>query len=382
MSVQFPDPAEVAAQQAEAIAANRFKLIDGPVQRVLRDSPMVNRDDLLAGLEAFHAERMAKIPSATRYPESPPWVEHTLAVDRELKQRAGLSALELAIYRSLHHYLTFRGFARCEPVLTEKCRIAYVPETDHGSAHIKNVDDPPEYHRFSKTGATRSKPAWRDECITMDGVGSGLHMDEEPEELFPLEPRLMMRHYAQDTPGAVEFLSRYGQFWGRANIIIYDRQRRSVTIEKCAYTQMHVWEPDEHGRSYVSGMTCRDPETPIGKHQQRMRDAYAARFGLPDDGSDRAFWAACRKFDAKLREGIAALGHPAKLSDLVDLFIKPWPEGLNKEGTQYHPQQPLTAYTLEVHMQLHDQRKYRWWVRDPETLASRAGPDEYHYPEA
>ena len=56
MPAQLPDPRQAARAEADHLIANREALLVTSVERVLADSPAVKRSDLLAGLEAFHAE--------------------------------------------------------------------------------------------------------------------------------------------------------------------------------------------------------------------------------------------------------------------------------------------------------------------------------------
>src|SRR5262245_9331120 len=102
--VQLPDPVQIATQEAARIAANRSYALESYLDRTLSDAPYVDKDSLLEGLDQFHRERMAKIPSASKYPEAKVWVDHILAVDAELKRRAKLTDLQVAILRSLGAY--------------------------------------------------------------------------------------------------------------------------------------------------------------------------------------------------------------------------------------------------------------------------------------
>ena len=137
MKSSLPDPITVARNEAEQLRVARRQLIEWPVDQMRITVPHVDTRSLLAGLTAFHRERMAKIPSAVTYPESPPWVEHILAVDRELQRLTDLSDDEMAVYRSLNYYLMFRGFRSARSVASEKCRSAYFPETDRGELLIR-----------------------------------------------------------------------------------------------------------------------------------------------------------------------------------------------------------------------------------------------------
>jgi hypothetical protein len=386
----------VARQQAEQFRTNREYLLEAPLARVLNDSPFVDRESLLAGLVDFHRERMARVPSATKYPEMKPWVEHVVAVDREFRRLAGLTDSEMALHRSLGHYLTFRGFVNARPsaggagaaggsgrvpaappVQVERCRIVYLPDSDHGQMHIKNVDDPCTH--WKELQPPPKEMPWGNPNVVQDGVGSGLHIDDEPEEIFPIDARSMMPHHADDVPGAVEFLTRYKPFWGGGNLVIRDRQKRSAAFEKCSYNFIEVFHPGPNGASHCSGMACRDPHSPQGKYQRAKRQQYLTLFGQPADGPDQAFWDACDRAERKLADGVQKLGRPAKSDQLIKLFTTPWPEGLNKAGAKLHPMMTVAEYTLLIHCGFLDEKRYLRWQRDPVTLEMQKQPDVYQF---
>ncbi len=379
MPVVIPDPVAASQREAAVLTANRQVSLYAALDRVLADAPFVSRDRALAGLAAFHRERMAKIPSSTKYPESAPWVEYVLAVDRGVQRLAGLSDEEMALYRSLHDYLAFRGFglAAAAPG-AEKCRVAYVPESDRGRVQFKNVDDPathwkpegPPTHRWPK----------RDQTLWSDGVGSGMHLDDEPEETFPLPVRQMLPQLCADVPGTVEFLTRYSSFWGRANMLFHDAQKRSVAIEKCSYNYIEVFYPGPDGISHISGMTCRDASSPLGRYQEAQRRKYLAMFNRLEDSPDMAFWSTCRKFEEKLASSLAAMGPRPRFEDIVRLFTTPWPEGLNKTGQRLHPKQGLIGYTLMSYGILLDEgRMIRWQRSAPPELKYPDQPEVYEF---
>lgn len=254
--------------------------------------------------------------------------------------------------------------------------MAYLPDSDRGQLHIKNVDDPATYWRGAPP--VKSFPNDRHPLMS-DGVGSGLHLDDEPEEIFPLPALQMALEYTEDVPGAVDFLTRYKSFWGGCNVVLYDRQKRSVAIEKCSHNFIEVFPPDRYGRSHCSGMTCRDPNSPQGRYQQAQRQKYLQLFGRSNDCSDNAFWAACRKFEEKLAAGLLALGEPARFDDVARLFITPWPEGLNKNGLKLHPEQGLVGYTLITRATLIDERKVYQWQRRVDDLMFPCVPEVYQF---
>lgn len=372
-----PDPESAAREEASRISAMGDAAVYSSLNRVLAEAPHLERDAVIEGVAAFHADRLSRVPSKAKYPESPPWVDYVLTFERRVRELAGVDETQMALMRSLGVYLAFRGtrrFAAASPSRDERCRIAYVPDTDRGRAHLKNVDDPITHWR--------KRPPYDgfpDEPLTWDGVGSGLHIDDEPEEIFPLPAREMCMTTCDDVPGAVDFLSRYAPFWGNANVLLYDRQGRSIAIEKCSYNHMQIHEPDARGRSHVSGMSCRDRDSDIAKYQTARRREYLDLTGMPADGSDATFWAGALKLEDRLAEFLHA-DRDLTADALAGFFTRPRSEGgLNKDGDKVHPDEPVTGYTLLTSMHLLDERMIYRWQRDPRTTRMADEPEVYSF---
>lgn len=356
--VRIPDPLTEAKQEV-AVRPNLAHFIDLMLDRVFKDDKFIDPDSFLEGIEEFHQERMAKIPSRARYPEAQPWVDFVLARDRHLRELTGLSGRQMAIHRSLGDYRCFRGTLRARPKLVEKCRVVYLPETNRGQLHIKNVDDP----------AIEWKPdpnpprVWQEELV-MDGVGSGLHIDDEPDEIFPLPVHQMVRTHCNDVPAAVDFFTRYSKFWSGGNYVVRDKQKRSVAIEKASRNFIEVFPPDPTGGSHVSGMVCRDPQSPQGRYVTAKRQQFLDKFKVPKDCLENAFWGACDRAEQKLA---GVLNKPGRrtVEEILTLFTTPWPEGLNKTGMAMHPSQTANfEYTLVTLARLLDEAKTYRWQRD------------------
>ncbi len=177
----LPDPNDIARREADNLTRHRTQFLDFPLERILADSPFIDRRTLLAGIADFHRDRMARTPDPVRYPESPPWVEMVRETDRRFQGLTGLSDTDLAVYRSLNDFIQFRGIRMAathrQPVQTEKCRVAYLPDSDHGPLHLKNLDDPKDHWQ------PEGKPTWLFPCddrnLFSDAVGNGLHLDED-----------------------------------------------------------------------------------------------------------------------------------------------------------------------------------------------------------
>jgi hypothetical protein len=190
----------------------------------------------------------------------------------------------------------------------------------------------------------------------------------------------MLDFHADDTPSAVDFLRRYAPFWGGSNLMVLDKQFRCLCIEKCSRNRFEVFGPDpDHGFSHVSGMVCRDPSSPQGRYQHAKRDEYLKLFDLPQDGPDSGYWALSREFERILVRGLRSLGRCPKIEDVFRLFHRPFPEGLNKTGERYHPDQGLVGYTLASYATLFDQRQHCRWQRSQDGRTWPDRPEICHY---
>jgi len=363
-----PDPRADAKVEADELNANRDLLLYLPVRQVLEHCDWLDGPTLVAAVTEYHACRMACIPDPAAYPDSPAWVEYVRQRDSALLELTGMEPRDLAIHRSLAAYMTFRGHGGRPDDLGEHCRIAYLPDTDRGEMHIKNVDD--VIDRWTPAGDMPATLPNADELV-WDDVASGLHLDDEPADLFPLPIRRMCLTMFNDVPSATQFLSRYSPFWGACNVILHDRRHRSVMIEKCSRNHIQIHSPDASGRSYVSGMVCRNRHSPIGQYQRDKRRAYLRLFDLPDNGADATYWRICEEMDHMLADVICTPG-PVHFDDVIEVFINAWPDGLNKAGAKVHREQKIDEYTVMTHLTLLTERRYMRWQRSK---------DGKHFPE-
>lgn len=337
----------------------------------------LDASEVLAQLVAFDQERLDKPPAAAEYPDAQPWVDYALSLDRQLASM-GLTQQQRAIWRSGDMFFSCRA-----PDLTskrqnpERCRVAYIPESDVGAFHIKNIDDPTTHWKPSLDPPDVSPYLLP---LVWDGTGSGLHIDEEPGELFPLPVYRMCMALCEDVPAAVELLTRYGLFWGGANCVLHDRQKRSVAIEKCSYTRISVYPADTNGVSYCSGMACRDPNSESGRQMSRMRQKYEELMGLPSDSSDRAYWNYGQAMERNLSDFLTK-PESRQSESLTRFFLTPTPDGLRKDGDRVHADQAELDYTLATRaIEIDRGRFLRWqrstsgdYPRKPEVAQQQAG---------
>ena len=105
-------------------------------------------EELVAKVKTYDQERLEAVPSLTEYPELRGHRERIDAEDRGTRD-AGVSKEMIAMERTLDFYTHTRlyeetGRAYYAEAGVEECRILYVPDSEIGPIHAKNVDGPIE----------------------------------------------------------------------------------------------------------------------------------------------------------------------------------------------------------------------------------------------
>ncbi len=330
------DPYKDAYEEFKILKSNRDYYLKLTFERVISENPYLEKKELIEDVKNYYLESLERIPSYEKYPESKEWVDYVLKKDKLLMELANLTLEEIAIYRSLNSYLQFRGYRKFglkKSKFYEKCRVAFIRETDFGPMHIKNIDDPIDYwNPYPKLPEKMplSEVWWEKLPFIIDSVGSGLHIDDEPKEIFPLPIFKMVYKYAYDIGSCVDFLKKYSIFWGSCNIIIFDLKCNFCVIEKCSRNFIDIYPDNKSNFGYISGMVCRDKDSPQAKYQREKRIEYLKLFNFSNDALDVLFWELCEMLDKKLKEGIESLGNKPSSEEVINLFISPYPKGLRK----------------------------------------------------
>src|SRR5688572_14333987 len=113
------------------------KLLDWPKQKVVEE------------VRAYHNERLDAVPDLTRYSELRGYRDLLMEEYRGMRE-AGVDDDTIALSASLGFWRDTRllqqtGRSWHAIIMPEKCRVLYVPESDEGALHAKNVDDPLTY---------------------------------------------------------------------------------------------------------------------------------------------------------------------------------------------------------------------------------------------
>lgn len=317
-------------------------------------------DELRAQVEAYDRERLDAVPDLATYPELRGYRDVLNEQDRGMLD-AGVPRWVIAINRTLDFYRMTRlyeqtGKAYYAEAVTEKCRVLYVPHSPDGMLHAKNVDDPAEY--FTPQPPTPPGTPWPfAHPLMFDGVGSGLHIDEIPPEIFPVAAWDLCREHCTTVPEATEFLVRYNYFWSGGNLLVHDAQGNSVAFEKTT-CRVATRGPNRAGINYITGMGASDPE--IAAHQKRMRQKYLDQVGSDWNGPDGCFWRVCEKQWQYMGQYVEELSRLSRvtIADVNAVMEKREPDGpMCLTGEKSHPDQPLAGWTLQMRVFIMDRKQ-------------------------
>ncbi|MFW6457511.1 MAG: hypothetical protein ACOC0A_04375 [Planctomycetota bacterium] len=306
--------------------------------------------ELLDAVSDFHRERVDSPPDTTRYPETRG--EREVLLQRyEGMREAGMSRTLVALHESLTFWQKYRmpeQFGKIyNPVavgeLAERCRVVYMPESDQGPLHFKNVDDP--LSSWSPRPPEEQGQSWPHSPLFFDGTGSGLHIDEKAEEIFPLDVQGLCREHCTTVEEVTEFMVRYNHFWDSSNLLVHDEEGNSVAFDKASRGRIAVREPDSSGINYVNGMSSFDPEYQSFIDQQRQM--YLDETGQDENSVEGRYFAACDQVLHSMKQCMGELKQDPTLSRLVDIMCRRDGKGpLCKSGERVHPDQPNRQATL------------------------------------
>jgi len=316
------------------------------------------KEKVIAEVRAYHAERLAAEPDLTRYPELRGYRDKILDEYRGLHD-AGVDEDTIALNATLGFWRDTRlleqtGRAVHVAIMPEKCRILYVPDSPDGALHAKNVDDPLTYWKPRTPFAKNAKWPWT-HPLTFDGVGSGLHVDEIPPEIFPVDVRELCMEHCTTVTAATEFMVRYNYFWSSQNLLIHDNHGNSMAFEKTR-CRVAARPPNANGVNFISGMGALDPG--IRAHQTAMREKYLKQIGADWNNPDGCFWKMCQgKWDNMTRY-VSELPARPTFEDVKMLMEHRDENGpLCLTGKKSHPSDPAAGCTLCMDVWFMDQKK-------------------------
>jgi hypothetical protein len=301
---------------------------------------------------SFHKERLASEPDLNQYPELRGYRDLVLEEERGLFD-AGADEALIALSRSLEFWRMTRlreetgraWFAQAAP---EKCRIIYLAHSDRGALHLKNMDDPITYWK-PKPPVAPNTPWPFQHPLIFDSVGSGLHIDEIPPEIFPVQVRELCQENCTTVEEAKEFLVRYNYFWGSQNLLVHDHHGNSVAFEK-TWCRVATRGPNAQGINFVNGMGSLDPN--LSAFQKQQRQKYLDQIGADwNDSPDGCYFTSCENKWKNMARYVDDLSLNPTWENAKQLMEMRDPSGpMCLTGAKAHPEQEVVAYTLQMRM--------------------------------
>lgn len=353
------DEARKAAEADPAWYINMAKL---HVKTYRQHLPDWSDEKILEAIEACNQERLDALPSTTKYPELRGMRDLIDAQWRGVTDGAKLDRMLSAMDRCktffIHRYIHGNRLER----FAARCTCIYFPTSEAGAIMGNNLDADPDEPFNAPTSIAG-------EHLVRGGVSSGVPMDEESPEIFPVPVHQLIERYCKTAAEAVEMFERYGDFWGPGNMIVADRDHNVAMIEKTAQRMSVRWSKDGFG--FVTAMVQVDPELKKFVQQKRL-DWLKSRGMDPDNCDDTVYWAAQDRRQKLMEE----LLEEARAKPTVEALRKMLQFRDDKRGWSAVCGEPIRPgvkgtgcyeHTLRTQVWLLAQGKAKWWAYDHKT---------------
>jgi hypothetical protein len=278
--------------------------------------------DFAAEVVKLDRERMQNPPDPVKYPETRGWPDQLREERRGFQEGSGCSELELAVQYTWHFFysrrLNTRYIGKVAPRDCE-CSAAFIRDSrEGGPLYGRNWDVTLNEWALSYIEPPREGSDGR-RVMWMKGVSCSVMMDDEPTDIFPVDPFALMPKDCRTVKAAVEFLDRYRDFWGPTNSILIDAQHDSVAIEK-ANCRMGV-RPATNGTSAVGACSFLVPEMKAFK-EERDRLSIKKRGWTTENAPDWRYWKGADARYTRLLKLVAEAGRRgnAELWDMANIM--------------------------------------------------------------
>jgi len=303
-----------------------------------------------AHIRRFHQERLNAEPSLNVYPELKGSRDRLLERYRGMSA-GGMPADLIALNESLSFWISYRmrrEFGKIpNPVvmraLPERCRVIYLPESDEGPLHFKNIDDP--LGTWKPQPPIPSHTPWPHAPLFFDGTGSGLHLDDEPPEIFPVNVQKLCAERCETVAEAGEFLVRYNFFWGSCNLLVHDAEGNSLAFDKASRCRVAIRHPEPSGLNYINGMSAFDEEYETFIRARRAE--YLRLTGQAADSLEGCYFSFCEGVLRNMKRRMADLRTNPTREALEHMMTSRDADGpLCKSGKPCHPEDTRPGATL------------------------------------
>jgi len=297
--------------------------------------------DYARELTELDRERIEHAPGLTRFPETKGMPDRLVAERKGFLDGSGGGPLELAFRYSWEFFRTRRLLTRYVGRGTRapkgECTAVFIRNSKEGGPLFgRNWDMPnhplPWFMDVPTQGPDHvQRLAWK-------GVSSGTMCDEEPVEIFPLNPFEILPDDCRRVKDIVEFVRRYADFWGPGNGIIVDQEDGAVAYEKlnCRVGFRYA----EDGSAAVTACAVVIPEIKAFRDQIHRRSMELRGLDV-DHSPDAHYWAGCEaRYHRLLKLTAEASRNGATLWDMANVVTDhavPYPDRVCIAGETCHP---------------------------------------------
>lgn len=298
---------------------------------------------------AFHRERLDAVPDLTIYPELRGYRDLLDAEERGILE-SGADATLIALSKSLGFWRLLRlpqetGKPGYATVLPERCRVLYLADSDRGALHLKNMDDPLTYWK-PLPPCPPGSPWPHSHPLVFDRVGSGLHIDEVPPEIFPVDTHTLCKEHCTTVSEAEQFMVHYNYFWGSQNLLVHDQHGNSAAFEK-TWCRVATRGPNAAGINFINGMGALN--TDMADFHRRQRQKYLDTIGADWNSADGCYFTVCENKWKNMARYVEALSLAPTWDNAKQLMEQRAVDGpMCLTGTKSHPEQKVAGCTLRM----------------------------------
>ena len=339
-----------AAEQA-AKNATWLDLAESVMDWAKQNSPTSAHLDYRAEVQALETQRLDADLDLTKFPECRGLRELVAAEHKGFFDTCGdpwMTAHHFNWYWFVSRRLNTRYVAAASP--PAQCTSVFISDSDEGPLFGRNLDD--LRRPFEKFDPPQQGPADKPfrGITSMGAVSSAVLCDEEPQDIFPVDPLELLPEDLTDIDEFVAFMQRYADFWGPCNSVWMNPDLDSVSLEK-SNCRVGVRKAI-NGASAVTACSYITPEM-NRFHQERAKISIKAR-NLPAACADQVYWDGCEKRYHRLLELVDELVRQGPTLEGLNRIVLdhevPFPDRICLAGEEFHPDALGANWTLESHV--------------------------------
>lgn len=325
------------AEGAEAKKLPRTE-IEKTLAQTRAEFPLSHALDYAKELVALDQLRVESVPSLARFPETKGQPDFVAAQRKGFLEASGGGPLEMAFHYSWRFFMTrrlqTRYIGRRAP--RGECTAVFIPNSKEGGPLFgRNWDEPnrplPWFMQVPTQGPDHKQR------LFVKGVSSGTMCDEEPADIFPVNPFHILPDDCLHVKDIVDFLTRYVDFWDPHNGIIVDQENRTVAYEKLNCRVGWRWSED--GTAAVTACAVVIPE--IKEFRDKIHRKSLELRGMDEHGPDWHYWSGCEaRYNRLLKLVADANRNGATIWDMANIVTDhavPYPARVCISGQACHP---------------------------------------------